>query len=107
MSITASDSDNVIKSTLALTDHDGDGEFCVPNRVILDALKELPEQPSQVPLIMVPDSSPRASKGVWALAWRFCWIFAGELASSGYVWFRWVRASASVGCIPRGLRGVV
>lgn len=45
MSITASDSDNVIKSTLALTDHDGDGEFCVPNRVILDALKELPEQP--------------------------------------------------------------
>ena len=47
MSITASDSDNVIKSTLALTDHDGEGEFCVPNRVILDALKELPEQPLQ------------------------------------------------------------
>lgn len=45
MSITASDSDNVIKSTLALTDHDGEGEFCVPNRVILEALKELPEQP--------------------------------------------------------------
>lgn len=45
MSITASDSDNVIKSTLALTDHDGEGEFCVPNRVILDAVKELPEQP--------------------------------------------------------------
>ena len=45
MSITASDSDNVIKSTLALTDHDGEGEFCVTNRVILDALKELPEQP--------------------------------------------------------------
>lgn len=45
MSITASDSDNVIKSTLALTDHDGEGEFCVPNRVILNALKELPEQP--------------------------------------------------------------
>lgn len=45
MSIMASDSDNVIKSTLALTDHDGEGEFCVPNRVILDALKELPEQP--------------------------------------------------------------
>lgn len=45
MSITASDSDNAIKSTLALTDHDGEGEFCVPNRVILDALKELPEQP--------------------------------------------------------------
>ena len=50
MSITASDSDNVIKSTLALTDHDGEGEFCVPNRVILDALKELPEQPHHIPV---------------------------------------------------------
>jgi hypothetical protein len=29
-----------------------------------------------VPLITVPDSSPRASKGVRALAWRFCRIFA-------------------------------
>jgi hypothetical protein len=53
-----------------------------------------------VPLITVPDSSPRASKGVWALAWRFCRIFARGLTSSGYVWFRWVRASAPVGCSP-------
>ena len=45
MTITASDSDNIIKSTIALTDCDGEGEFCVANRVILDALKELPEQP--------------------------------------------------------------
>ena len=45
MTITASDSDNVIKSTIALTESEGEGEFCVPNRVILDALKELPEQP--------------------------------------------------------------
>lgn len=45
MSITASDNDNVIKSTIPLTDNEGEGEFCVPNRVILDALKELPEQP--------------------------------------------------------------
>ena len=45
MTITASDSDNVIKSTIALTESQGEGEFCVPNRVILDALKELPEQP--------------------------------------------------------------
>jgi hypothetical protein len=28
-----------------------------------------------VPLIMVPDSSPRASKGVWVLAWRLCHTF--------------------------------
>lgn len=45
MLITASDSDNVIKSSLELTNSDGNGEFCIPNRVILDALKELPEQP--------------------------------------------------------------
>ena len=45
MSITASDSDNVIKSTLPLADNEGEGEFCVPNRVILDAIKELPDQP--------------------------------------------------------------
>lgn len=45
MTITASDSDNIIKSKIELTDSEGEGEFCVPNRVILDALKELPEQP--------------------------------------------------------------
>ena len=45
MTVTASDSDNIIKSKIELTDNEGEGEFCVPNRVILDALKELPEQP--------------------------------------------------------------
>ena len=45
MTVTASDSDNIIKSKIELTDSEGEGEFCVPNRVILDALKELPEQP--------------------------------------------------------------
>ncbi len=45
MHITASDSENVIQTTLALTDNEGECEFCIPNRVILDALKELPEQP--------------------------------------------------------------
>lgn len=45
MVITASDSDNTIKSSLTLSEQDGDGEFCIPNRVILDALRELPEQP--------------------------------------------------------------
>ena len=45
MTVTASDSDNIIKSKIELTDCEGEGEFCVPNRVILDALKELPEQP--------------------------------------------------------------
>lgn len=45
MTITASDSDNVIKSVIELNENEGEGEFCIPNRVILDALKELPEQP--------------------------------------------------------------
>ncbi len=45
MHITASDNDNSIQSKLELTDCEGEGAFCVPNRVILDALKELPEQP--------------------------------------------------------------
>lgn len=45
MTITASDSDNVIKSVIDLTESDGNGEFCIPNRVLLDALKELSEQP--------------------------------------------------------------
>ena len=45
MTITASDSDNIMKSTIELTECEGTGEFCIPNRVILDALKELPEQP--------------------------------------------------------------
>lgn len=45
MTITASDSDNVLKTTIELANCEGEGEFCIPNRVILDALKELPEQP--------------------------------------------------------------
>jgi len=45
MNITASDSDNILKTSIELTECEGEGEFCIPNRVILDALKELPEQP--------------------------------------------------------------
>lgn len=48
MSITASDSENSIKTSLPLTDCEGDCEFCIPNRVILDSLKELPEQPLSI-----------------------------------------------------------
>ena len=45
MNITASDSDNILKTSIELTECEGEGNFCIPNRVILDALKELPEQP--------------------------------------------------------------
>jgi hypothetical protein len=57
---------------------------------------------------MVLDSSPRASKGVLALAWRLSsHFFARGPAFFGCVLFRWVRASALAGCSPRGLGGVV
>jgi hypothetical protein len=62
----------------------------------------------RVPLIMVPDSSPRASKGVLILAWRLLSnFFARGPTFLGCVLFRWVRASAPAGCSPRGLGGVV
>jgi hypothetical protein len=61
-----------------------------------------------VPLIMVPDSSPRASKGVLILAWRLLsHFFARGPAFLGCVLFRWVHVSAPAGCSPRGLGGVV
>ena len=57
---------------------------------------------------MVPDSSPRASKGVLALAWRLSsHFFARGPAFLGCILFWWVRASAPAGCSPRGLGGVV
>ncbi len=45
LTITASDSENVMRSTLKLDEVDGEGNFAVPNRTLLDAMKELPEQP--------------------------------------------------------------
>lgn len=45
LTITASDSENTIKSELLLDESDGEGRFCITNRTILDAVKELAEQP--------------------------------------------------------------
>ena len=45
LNITASDSENVMQSALTLDDSNGNGSFAIPNRTILDAVKELPEQP--------------------------------------------------------------
>jgi hypothetical protein len=55
---------------------------------------------------MVPDSSPRASKGVLVLAWRLLsHFFARGPTFLDCISFRWVRASAPAGCSPRGLEG--
>ena len=45
LTITASDSENVMCTTMQLEMADGEGKFAVNNRTILDAVKELPEQP--------------------------------------------------------------
>ena len=45
LTITASDSENVMTTQLQLDEVDGNGTFAVNNRTILDAVKELPEQP--------------------------------------------------------------
>ena len=45
LNITASDSENVMKSSIQLNESDTEGSFAIPNRTILDAMKELPDQP--------------------------------------------------------------
>lgn len=45
LTITASDRENTMKSSLTLENVEGEGDFCIPNHTILDAVKELPEQP--------------------------------------------------------------
>ncbi|MBO4826318.1 MAG: DNA polymerase III subunit beta [Prevotella sp.] len=45
LTITASDSENVMKTCIELDNVEGEGNFAVSSRTILDAVKELPEQP--------------------------------------------------------------
>ena len=45
LTVTASDNENVMQSTIELDDCSGDGRFALSNRTILNAVKELPEQP--------------------------------------------------------------
>ena len=45
LTITASDSSNMMQAIVELTECDGEGEFALPHRTMLDAMKELPEQP--------------------------------------------------------------
>lgn len=45
LNITASDNENVMQASVALDECEGECRFAVPNRTILDAVKELPDQP--------------------------------------------------------------
>lgn len=45
LTLTASDSNNMMKCYIPLTSNEGESSFCIPNRVILTAIKELAEQP--------------------------------------------------------------
>lgn len=45
ITITASDSENIMQTSLPIDGADADGDFAVPSHTILDAVKELPEQP--------------------------------------------------------------
>lgn len=45
LTVTASDNENVIQSTIELDECNGEGRFAISNRIILNAVKELPEQP--------------------------------------------------------------
>lgn len=45
LTITASDNENTLVTTLDVTEQDGEGSFAISNRTIRDAVKELPEQP--------------------------------------------------------------
>lgn len=45
LTLTTSDKENVMTATLDLDQCDGEGMFAIPNRAVLDAVKELPDQP--------------------------------------------------------------
>ena len=45
LTVTASDNENVMQSTITLDSCSGDGRFALPNKTIINAVKELPEQP--------------------------------------------------------------
>ena len=45
LSITASDSETTLSTSIEVNEYDADGRFAVNSKTILDALKEIPEQP--------------------------------------------------------------
>ncbi len=45
LTLTTSDSENMMQTSLALDSQEGDGSFALQSQTILDAMRELPEQP--------------------------------------------------------------
>ena len=45
LTLTASDSETTMKATMQLDESDSNGRFTMPSRTILDATRELPDQP--------------------------------------------------------------
>lgn len=45
LSLTASDNETTLSTSLEVNESDGDGRFAISSKTILDALKEIPEQP--------------------------------------------------------------
>ena len=45
LSMTASDNETTLSTSIEVNEFDGDGRFAVSSRTLLEALKEIPEQP--------------------------------------------------------------
>ena len=45
LSITASDNETTLDTRLEVVESDGNYQFAIPSKTLLDAIKELPEQP--------------------------------------------------------------
>ena len=45
LSLTASDNETTLSTSLEISEYDGNGRFAVSSKTLLEALKELPEQP--------------------------------------------------------------
>ncbi len=45
LSLTASDNETTLSTSLEVSESDGDGRFAISSKTLLDALKEIPEQP--------------------------------------------------------------
>lgn len=48
LTLTASDNENVVWNVLNLDESDGEGDFCVNGKTIINAVRELPEQPLSI-----------------------------------------------------------